>query len=259
MSLSRRSQRTSGWRRTMPEAVHGASSRMASKGWPSHHAAGWRGVAGDDVGLQAQALQGVVDALAARRVDVQRRDVARRPAPAGAPSCRRARRRRRGCAAALVAPAAGPALAAATARRAAPRHPAPTPRRRRSRARRAPAGAAPAPRRTRPPASPRCPLAASASRYCAARGLARVHAQRHRRPGCCWPRRMCCQCCGWSCFSRSIHQRGWFQRATGSLSVARDQRVALAQEAAQAGVDEAGLALGRRCCAWPPPPPGPPA
>ena len=34
ISLSRRNQRTSGWRRTMPEAVHGASSKIASNGWP---------------------------------------------------------------------------------------------------------------------------------------------------------------------------------------------------------------------------------
>ncbi len=33
-SISRRSQRTSGWRRTMPEAVQGASSKMASNGAP---------------------------------------------------------------------------------------------------------------------------------------------------------------------------------------------------------------------------------
>ncbi len=36
MSVARRSQRTSGWRRTMPDALQGASSRMASKGRPSH-------------------------------------------------------------------------------------------------------------------------------------------------------------------------------------------------------------------------------
>ena len=40
MSLARRSQRTSGWRRTMPEAEHGASKRIASNGWPSHQVLG---------------------------------------------------------------------------------------------------------------------------------------------------------------------------------------------------------------------------
>ena len=40
MSVGRRSQRTSGCRRTMPEAVHGASSKIASYRWPSHQSAG---------------------------------------------------------------------------------------------------------------------------------------------------------------------------------------------------------------------------
>ena len=40
ISASRRSQRTSGWRRTMPEAVQGASSKIASQGTPSHQVAG---------------------------------------------------------------------------------------------------------------------------------------------------------------------------------------------------------------------------
>jgi hypothetical protein len=38
-SSGRRSQRMSGWRRTMPDALHGASSRIASKGRPSHQCA----------------------------------------------------------------------------------------------------------------------------------------------------------------------------------------------------------------------------
>ena len=38
MSLARRNQRKSGWRRLMPDALHGASTKMASKGLPSHQA-----------------------------------------------------------------------------------------------------------------------------------------------------------------------------------------------------------------------------
>ena len=41
MSSSRRSHRTSGWRRTIPEAVQGASSKMPSNSTPSHQACGF--------------------------------------------------------------------------------------------------------------------------------------------------------------------------------------------------------------------------
>ncbi len=71
VSLSRRSQRTSGWRRTMPEAVHGASSRMASKGWPSHHSAGRPASATTTLRLEAEPGQGLADAAAALGVDLQ--------------------------------------------------------------------------------------------------------------------------------------------------------------------------------------------
>ena len=59
------------------------------------------------------------------------------------------------------------------------------------------AAAAPAPGRARPPASPAIPIAASAAHGTRLRvGLACIHAQRHRRLRCCWPRRICCQCAG---------------------------------------------------------------
>ena len=40
MSCGLRSQTISGWRRTMPEAVQGASSKMPSNGLPSHQSCG---------------------------------------------------------------------------------------------------------------------------------------------------------------------------------------------------------------------------
>ena len=59
----------------MPEAVQGASSRMASKGWPSHHLDGCTASAATHVRPQPEARQRLVDAFAPRRVDVQRGDL----------------------------------------------------------------------------------------------------------------------------------------------------------------------------------------
>ena len=143
MSSGRRSQRTSGWRRTMPEALHGASSRMASNGRPSHQA---RGVARRRrpaaAACRLQAVQRVA-ARAARRCGSLSSASRSRSAsssrcavlPPGAAQASSTR-----------APARQAGAAAAAARRAAPRRPAPRPRLRRSRAAAAPGRAAPAPR-----------------------------------------------------------------------------------------------------------------
>ena len=140
MSLARRSQRTSGWRRTMPEALHGASSRIASNGRPSHQAAGVAGVGGERRGAAGRGGPACrVDPRQPRRVAVDAPARRGRPARAGARSCRRGRRRRR----ARGRRARGRRRPAAAARRAARWRPAPTPRPAQSRA-----AASPAPART---------------------------------------------------------------------------------------------------------------
>ena len=109
MSLSRRSQRTSGWRRTMPEAVQGASSRMASKAWPSHHCCRPRRVGHDHLGAAGRGAARVssMRRLRAASTSSAVSSIGRRAGAirAGAPSCRPARRRRRARAAARRAPA----------------------------------------------------------------------------------------------------------------------------------------------------------
>jgi hypothetical protein len=72
--VGRRSQRMSGWRRTMPEALHGASSRMASKGRPSHQRAGRRASPAFSSAC-SRSRQRVLHARQALRVAVQRQQV----------------------------------------------------------------------------------------------------------------------------------------------------------------------------------------
>jgi hypothetical protein len=62
-------------------------------------------------------------------------------------------------------------------------------------------------------------------------GLARIDAQRHGR-GQLLARRMSCQRCGMVGPQRSIHQRGWFQRATGSRWSRRPARRVRAESGA---------------------------
>ena len=69
-SSGRRSHPTSGWRRTMPERYKGASSKMASKGWPSHTVAGWLASArwcGPGNSGQAQVLVNPLPGVTRRR------------------------------------------------------------------------------------------------------------------------------------------------------------------------------------------------
>ena len=64
------------------------------------------------------------------------------------------------------------------------------------------------------------PAARSRDRYCCGDDLPGVDAQASWAPGCCWPREWPASRAGGPCFSRSIHQRGWFHTACGSRSVA---------------------------------------
>ena len=59
----------------MPEALHGASSRIASNGRPSHQRAGVAASAARVCGAQAEAGERLVDARQARRVAVEREQV----------------------------------------------------------------------------------------------------------------------------------------------------------------------------------------
>ena len=79
-SVSRRCSSTSGWRRTMPVAEHGASSRIASKGTPSHHVSGAAASAASNVRVRAdaQARMRFVHAAQALRIDVEREQLQRR-------------------------------------------------------------------------------------------------------------------------------------------------------------------------------------
>ena len=71
---ARRCSSTSGWRRTMPVAEHGASSSTASNGVPSHQACGIGGIGRAQLHAlaQAQPEQAVAHAIQALRIDVQR-------------------------------------------------------------------------------------------------------------------------------------------------------------------------------------------
>ena len=97
MSVARRSQRMSGWRRTMPEALHGASSRIASKGGrPTSRRARRRR---PPACCACRPSRASVSSTRAQplRVAVDREQLERPAASrAGARSCRPARRRRRG-------------------------------------------------------------------------------------------------------------------------------------------------------------------
>ena len=72
ISVSRRNQGTSGWRRTMPDAVHGASSKMASNELPVPPVARPGSIGGQHMCLQAQPIEGLADPGATLRVDVER-------------------------------------------------------------------------------------------------------------------------------------------------------------------------------------------
>ena len=136
-----RSQRTSGWRRTMPEAVQGASSRMASKVSAVPPGGRMRASPAASFGLQLQAVQVLLlHALQAHR-SLSSASESSRPAPAGGglaagggAGVEHARR-----------PAGRPAPTSSRAR-AGRRRPAPRPRPRRSRAELVTGRAGPAPR-----------------------------------------------------------------------------------------------------------------
>ena len=213
MSSGRRSQRMSGWRRTMPEALHGASSRIASNGWPStsRPAAAVARLRVAPSGAGARGCRPRGPAASGRRRAPARPG---RPAPAGGPSCRRGRRRRR----ARGRRAAGPRPPAGC-RRAGRRRPAPRPRRRRSRAARRPARGVEHDGLAVGRAAPRRPAGLEPLQVLRAGGLADVHAQAHRR-ALLAAARMPCHCSGQSAFRRSIHHCGWFHRAVGCFSAA---------------------------------------
>ena len=102
----------------MPEALHGASSRIASNGRPSHQRAGSPRIGGPQ---RARCRREALQRLAARAAGAAGRCRARarrgRPARAGARSCRPARRRRRARArrAASAAPSSSGAARCAAA------------------------------------------------------------------------------------------------------------------------------------------------
>ena len=177
-----------------------------------------------------------MDAFAPRRVDVQRGD----PCVGKLQQMGRLAARRGAGIEDRERQAADPAPSAAAARPAAPQRPAPTPRLHQSPGFRAPAGDAPGLRRARLPATRPRRLRAARDRYCCGDDFLAFT----RKVMGAWvllASRMACHCCGWSFFSRSIHQRGWFHTRCRVAIGGRHQRVALAQEAAQAGVDEIGL------------------
>ena len=248
MSLSRRSQRTSGWRRTMPEAVQGASSRMASKGWPSHHSAGRAASADEHLAPSAPSRARVSSMRsAARRVDFQRGDPMH-PGRKLQQMGRLAARRRAGIEnrAAAHRWRGAHARRATAARPVARQRPAPTSRLRRSPAVAAPAGRGPAaagsPDRRRP-AGPR--LRAQLDRYCDAAASLRVDAQGHGRLRVvgrehALPLARVVPLEPLDPPARVVPLRD--RLALGG----RNELVALAQETAQAGIDEARLGARAR-------------
>ena len=121
MSVSRRSQRMSGCRRRMPDAVHGTSTRMRSKRRavpPAVRASRRRRRRSVAVSPSRSRLSR--DAREPAGVDVERDEIERRRVRAGGRSCRPARRTRPARACRRRRRAAAP--------RAAPPRPAPTPR-----------------------------------------------------------------------------------------------------------------------------------
>ena len=62
MSSGRRSHLMSGWRRTIPDAVHGASSKMRSNGSPSHHVRDIGRIRTHQPADKLQPIQGVLHA-----------------------------------------------------------------------------------------------------------------------------------------------------------------------------------------------------
>ena len=79
---ARRSHLMSGWRRAMPEAVHGTSARMRSYGSPSHHAAGSPASPHTTLRREAQPREIRAHPLEPLRVRVERGHARRRPARA---------------------------------------------------------------------------------------------------------------------------------------------------------------------------------
>ncbi len=256
ISLARRNSLMSGWRRMTPVPEHGASSRIASKGWPSHQSGARAEIRVHQPRVAPQPLQVVGDPPEALGVAVERGELrsGRRPAPAARRSCRRARRRHPGCARPGAAPATGPPAARSNPAptRGPPQNPGPR--------------TAAAPRSsvtavsTLATGSPRSPAPSSSSRYSSIADTAGVDAQAQRRMlivgrqdrlELLGPRRL-----------EFRHQPRRVRRARGQVAIHRGQaRIALAQVAAQDRVDHSGRARRARGAARhrPPRPPSWPA
>ena len=110
MSLSRRSHLMSGCRRITPVPEQGASTRMRSKGWPSHQCAGAVASPATRARRETEPLQVLAHARrgAPHRCPAPAGRACRRRARAGAWPCRPARRRHRARACRARAPAGQP-------------------------------------------------------------------------------------------------------------------------------------------------------
>ena len=131
-------------------------------------------------------------------------------------SCRPARRRRRECAARRSAARPSNSSGAASCAAASCTDTAPSSKPGTSCTGRGPASTTP----YRPTADASIPSAASACQVLRRRRAPGIDAQGHRRLASCWPPGSPANAADDPCCSRSIHQSGWFQRATGSVSVA---------------------------------------